>query len=447
MKIRSAAVFGLAMSIIGMSMQAQAFRQFPYDIPGIVDWNNDGPATGTVPSFVGLPAVPVAVSKHLSAGDGYSKMADGKGLYIFGFADGSAFGPGMFMDQMIFKADFPAPTIDYYEGQEFYLTLTNVGMKKRPDLFDPHTVHFHGFPQAAPVFDGEPMASFGIRMGYDLTYYYNLVEPGTYLYHCHVEATEHMEMGMLGNLAVRPRQDLYVQKNAPATIPAVLRNGRPYNKFAYNDCDNVPDLDKTQRDFTVNGIVTDNLPLTGSMCGSTGYDVDKLIQFSEFDPVFHDLHINAQPLPFANLEAKYFMLNGRGYPETLITGGVRNDADEVGEAPYTGQKLDSLVSVSRPQSILLRLSNLSIQNFATLEFNGLPFKVVGRDARLLRGPDGKDLSYYANSVFIGPGQTFDLLIETADLEPGRYFFFSRNLNQLNNDLMERGGAMTEIVVN
>ena len=44
-------------------------------------------------------------------------------------------------------------------------------------------------------------------MGASITYYYNIVEPGTFMYHCHVEATEHMQMGMLGNLYVHPQQD------------------------------------------------------------------------------------------------------------------------------------------------------------------------------------------------------------------------------------------------
>ncbi len=90
------------------------------------------------------------------------------------------------------------------EGDEFYLALTNVGTVIRPDLFDPHTVHWHGFPNAATVMDGVPEVSISINMGSTLTYYYNVVEPGTYMYHCHVEATEHMEMGMLANLYVRP---------------------------------------------------------------------------------------------------------------------------------------------------------------------------------------------------------------------------------------------------
>ena len=34
----------------------------------------------------------------------------------------------------------------------------------RPDLFDPHTVHWHGFPQASAVFDGLPESSISINM-------------------------------------------------------------------------------------------------------------------------------------------------------------------------------------------------------------------------------------------------------------------------------------------
>ena len=44
-------------------------------------------------------------------------------------------------------------------------------------------------------------------MGSSLTYYYLNNDPGTYMYHCHVEATEHMQMGMLGSLYVDPIQN------------------------------------------------------------------------------------------------------------------------------------------------------------------------------------------------------------------------------------------------
>ena len=90
-------------------------------------------------------------------------------------------------------------------------------MVMRPDLFDPHTVHFHGFPHAAPVFDGVPdgVASPSTWAS-TFTYYYKIVEPGTYMYHCHVEATEHMQMGMLGNLYVMPAQNRHGRRHRSA---------------------------------------------------------------------------------------------------------------------------------------------------------------------------------------------------------------------------------------
>ena len=89
-----------------------------------------------------------------------------------------------------------------------------------------------------------PEGSFGINMGSSITYYYNIIEPGTYMYHCHVEATEHMQMGMLGNLFVRPAQD----------GTSKTYDGKTYTRFVYNDGD-----------------------------GSTGYDVDFPIQLGSFD--------------------------------------------------------------------------------------------------------------------------------------------------------------------
>jgi FtsP/CotA-like multicopper oxidase with cupredoxin domain len=241
------------------------------------------------------------------------------------------------------------------------------------------------------------------------------VDPGTYMYHCHVEATEHMEMGMLGNLVVRPRQN-------GATFNY---NGKNYTQFAYNDND-----------------------------GRTGYDVEAIIKIADFDPVFHKNDETFQPLPFADYEARYYMLNGRGYPDTIVPAVISNVTNS-----YAAQKINSLVTVNRgagQRTLLLRIINLSVQNFSTMEIPGLPMKVAGRCAKLLRGPnaaDGtgpgtaNDTSYYVSSMLVGPGESVDLIIDTQGVQAGTYYLYSRNLDQLNNNLMDRGGAMTEIVIN
>jgi len=372
---------------------------------------------------------------HLAAGDGVVTMANditdgvpgGKQQYVFSYARiplpgtggaptaASGLYPGWVMEEGMLAANAPAPTIAVDEDDEVFLTLTNVGMALRPDLFDPHTVHWHGFPQAASIFDGVPDASISIAMGASLTYYYNVKDAGTYMYHCHVEATEHMQMGMLGNLWVRPRQN----KTGAGAYP-VARLGGNVNPaaplgYAYNDGD-----------------------------GSTRYDVEYPIHIGSFDPDFHDASFNVQPLPFAGMRDRYFMLNGRGYPDT-VNPGVLSSTDPNGKV-HPSQPVSSLITAAPGQRILLRVSNLSVTQFFTLGSSGIPMEVVGQDARLLRDGDGNNLSYKTNSLTLGGGQSADVIL-VAPATAGTYFLYTTNLDKLANDAENFGGMMTEIRVN
>jgi FtsP/CotA-like multicopper oxidase with cupredoxin domain len=319
----------------------------------------------------------------------------------------------MVMMEGMLAANFPSPVIKVKEGQKLYLTLTNVGMMMRPDLFDPHTVHYHGFPNAAAVFDGVPDASISINMGSSLTYFYYNAEPGTFIYHCHVEATEHMQMGMLGQLYVTPKQDGTV-------YPDPDGSGRSYDKFAYNDGD-----------------------------GSTGYNVDYPIQISGFDPEFHDASLTVQTLPFALMVDRFPMLNGRGYPDTVNPNPITNTAGDDGfdQMNRPSQGTSSLITAQKGQKVLLRISSLSTTSYHTLSVLGIPMKVVGKGARILRGPGGKNLFYNTNSVDLGGGETADVILDTKDVLPGTYFLYVKNLDHLSNDMEDFGGMMTEIIVN
>jgi FtsP/CotA-like multicopper oxidase with cupredoxin domain len=354
--------------------------------------------------FTQCPPGPGVVCKHLAAGDGFIRMADGKQLYMFGFSDVSGVPNANVMTAGTLAANFPGPTIEVKEGDKLYLTLSNVGMAMRPDLFDPHTVHWHGFPNAAPIFDGMPDGSVAINQGASLTYFYNVVDPGTYMYHCHMEATEHMQMGMLANLYVHPAQD----------GTAFVHSGRTFTKFAYNDGD-----------------------------GSTGFDVEVPIQIGSMDGAFHDASNTIQPLPFALMKDNYPMLNGRGYPDTVSTAPPTPPADNGGQI---SQPIDSRIVATAGQRILLRISNLNVTRFNTLASYGLPMRVVGADARLLRGPSGQDTSYLTTSVTIGGGQSVDVIVDTLGVTPGTYPLYTTNLNFLSNDTQDLGGMMTEIVV-
>ncbi|WP_373500397.1 multicopper oxidase domain-containing protein [Desulfococcus sp.] len=377
---------------VAMPSGAAVSVQCPGDTDGDAAWNSPGEIQ---------PADTKCL--HLTGGDGFITMADGRPMYMFGFADVTGIPENQVLQKGLLAQTFAAPPIVLDEGDHFYLTLSNVGMVMRPDLFDPHTVHYHGFPESSNIFDGLPESGIAINMGSSLTYYYLNNEPGTYMYHCHVEATEHMQMGMLGSLYVRPAQ-----------------NGKSiggFTQFAYNDGD-----------------------------GSTGYDVEVAIQLGSFDSAFHDSSEGVQPLPFALMRDDYPMLNGRGYPDTVGPApAAPPDAKPIAPATTT-QPLSALVEANGGDRILLRLSNLAVTRFYTLTSLGIPMQVVGKDARLLRGPgaNGKDLYYTTNSVTMGGGESYDVILDTTGVAAGTYFLYAADLNYLANGDEDFGGMMTEI---
>jgi FtsP/CotA-like multicopper oxidase with cupredoxin domain len=375
----------------------------------------------------GDPAAPGSVKcMHLTGGDGFVRMGNEDEIYIFGFSDVSNVPPGEVLDIGIFRANSPAPTIRIREGDELYLTLTNVGTHIRPDLFDPHTVHYHGFPNASAIFDGLPESGVSINQQASITYYYNNVEPGTYMWHCHVEATEHMQMGMLGNLYVEPAQNR-TGCLPPGTCPIARKEGNPDPGaplgYVYNDGD-----------------------------GSTAYDVEYVLQMQAFDGPFHDLHQGVQPLPFAEMRDTHMTLNGRSYPHTtvegplpvLATNGTSADEDSYGVG--SPQPVSALIRATQGQRVLLRMSNLGVVKHYTLSVLGIPMRVVGRGARLLRGPGGQSVAYDTNAVTLGGGESADVILDTADVAPGTYFLYATNLYARSNMEEDNGGYMTEIVV-
>lgn len=363
---------------------------------------------------------------HIGASDGYAKMADGRNLYFFSFhqlndVNGSVVDAAGAPEEGQLRSNLPSPTIVGKEGQELYLTLSNVGMALRPDLPDAHTVHYHGFPQASTIMDGVPDVSVSPNSMASMTYYYNLVEPGTYIYHCHFEATEHMQMGMIGNLWVTPAQNDDPDRTFDNGFAHVQGN-----KYVYNDND-----------------------------GSTRYDVEYPIQIIAFDGDFHDASEMITALPFADMNDEYPMINGRGYPDTVQTDTsqmVPTDPDTLepltpqanDPVAYASQQMHSIVTAAAGQRILLRVTNVSIINAFTLTAPGLTMELVGRGARVYRAANGENLHQRTSQVTVAGGDGFDVIINTEGVAPGTYFLYTTNLNFLSNNTEDNGGIMTEI---
>ena len=374
--------------------------------------------------------------------------------------------PAGIMDMGVLAGNAPAPLMAIDEDDEFFLTLSNPGMIMRPDLFEQHTVHFHGYPNASSFFDGVPDASIAIAIAGSFTYYYTAPDAGTYFWHCHITPPEHLQMGMVGQLYVRPRQN---RVSATADLGAALLAA---NKAAAVDptatgrsCSDILCTGQTPVPVTAAAVTGATGILGGGKYayndgnGSTRYDVEYPIQMMGFDPNFHYVGMTFNPEQFADMKDKYGLLNGRGYPDTVNPTAITTlDSDGVSRP---AQPIPALITINKSACAtlnnpacqtraLLRLSMLSVTEHVTLGTIGVPMRVIAQNARLLRDTAGGDMTFLTNSITMGGGESTDVILDVSDPQytPGQTFFlYSTNLDHLSNDAENFGGMMTEIRIN
>lgn len=360
--------------------------------------------------------------------------------------------PRQIMDIGVMNGNIPAPLMALDEDDEFFLTLSNVGMIMRPDLFEQHTVHFHGYPNASSFYDGVPDASIAINIGGSFTYYYLAPDAGTYFWHCHITPPEHLQMGMVGQIYVRPRQNrvplgtslysgLQLQQNDPRT--------------ACNSKDDI--LCSNPLPATPNSVSQGTDPLTGSPYkyayndgdGSTSYDVEYPLQIHGFDPNFHFVGMTFNPEAFVDMKDKYFLLNGRSYPDTVTPGPLATQTSD-GRAHFS-QPLPSIINIPAGGKALLRLSDLDVTEFQTLASLGIPMHVIALNAKLLRDQAGNNMDYYTNSITLGGGESLDVILDASNktLYPSGsvFYLYTPQLDHLANDAENFGGLMTEVHIN
>jgi len=371
--------------------------------------------------------------------------------------------PRQIMDVGVMNGNIPAPLMAIDEDDEFFLTLTNVGMIMRPDLFEQHTVHFHGYPNASAFYDGVPDASVAINIGGSFTYYYLAPDAGTYFWHCHITPPEHLQMGMVGQIYVRPRQNrVPVGKSLYAALQ--LQNGTAPGQTAVDPrtvCN--PDTDILCTAVTpASNTVTQKLdPLTGQPYmyayndgdASTAYDVEYPLQIHGFDPNFHFVGMTFNPEGFADMKDKYFLLNGRSYPDTVYSGNLKATSTAMQTqtadgASHFSQPLSANINIPAGGKALLRISDLDVSEYQTLASLGIPMHVIGYNAKLLRDQQGNNTDYYTNSITLGGGESLDVILDASDktkYSSGQTFFlYTPNLDHLANDGENFGGLMTEV---
>src|SRR5260370_1565387 len=271
--------------------------------PATTDGATDSPYFAGIPNTFSWNGA-VGLTPNVDANNGTGTA----GAPIDGHVD-----PRQIIDIGVMNGNIPAPLMAFDEDDEFFLTLSNVGMIMRPDLFEQHTVHFHGYPNASSLYDGVPDASVAINIGGSFTYYYLAPDAGTYFWHCHITPPEHLQMGMVGQLYVRPRQDRVPAGNR--LYDALVAQQRDL-RTACNPasdilCSNsLPPANSVTRAATGNYTYNDG-------DGSTYYDVEYPIQIHGFDPNFHFVVITFNPEAFVDMKDKYFLLNWHSYPDPV----------------------------------------------------------------------------------------------------------------------------------
>jgi len=371
-----------------------------------------GPALASAPSAA---TTHPQKSVHLVGTDGWVSMPQngkvdlpffpdplapsGLNTYVFGFRDATGLDASG-VAALRGKAQISAPMLAFDEEDDISITLTNLGLSMRPDLFDGHTLHWHGFVNAIPLFDGVPELSLAAPVGRDLQYFYRPHDAGTYMYHCHFEDVEHVQMGMTGMVFVRPKQN-----RTPV-------NGDPVGTtYAYNDGD-----------------------------GSTRYDREFAFMLTELWSAAHYRDAHIQVSDWTDYQATFSLLNGRGYPDTVAPN------NDPGSATHSlqYQPLSSLVTCNPGERVLLRLSNLGYKDHS-LTADNLDLTVVAKDATLLRGRDGTKNYLQTGTVTLGGGESRDVIFTAPG--PGEYLLYDRDYNYLSNGGSAGwGGMMTKIVV-
>jgi hypothetical protein len=177
--------------------------------------------------------------------------------------------------------------------------------------------------------------------------------------------------------------------------------------------------------------------------GSTRYDVEYPIQIHGFDPNFHFVGMTFNPEAFVDMKDKYFLLNGRSYPDTVSPGTMTTQS--VDGTMHASQPLSTIINIPAGGRALLRISDLDVTEYQTLASLGIPMRVVGLNARLLRDMAGGDMSYLTNSISLAGGESIDVMLDATGYTAGQKFYlYTPNLDHLSNDAENFGGLMTEV---
>jgi FtsP/CotA-like multicopper oxidase with cupredoxin domain len=294
----------------------------------------------------------------LTAQEGTIHTPDGNVIYMWGLSEGGR------------PFQHPGPVLCVNEGDVVTIVVNNT-LDYDTSLIFPGQEHVlaDGLP-SQPVFDGGgdlvSLAPVAARNGGSVTYQFVASKPGTYLYESGTEPGVQVNMGLFGALVVRPAGNA---------------------AWAYNE--------------VAGGYTTEFTP-----------DEEFVMLLSEIDPMLHMAVEQGLPYNMNNYRARYWMINGRSFPDTVAPNG----AEWLPHQPY-----GSLIhiypydAVAHPYPALIRYLSVGSEDYPHHP-HGNHGRLIARDGNILMGPGGEDLSYEKFTVVVGPGETVDELFAWTDVE-------------------------------
>jgi FtsP/CotA-like multicopper oxidase with cupredoxin domain len=304
----------------------------------------------------------------LTAREGTISTPDGNVIYMWGYSAGDD------------PFQHPSPVLCVNEGDTVTIVLQNTLSHDVSIVFPgQEDVLANGLP-SQPQFDGggnlSSFAPVAAANGGSMTYSFVANKPGSYLYQSGTESAVQVNMGLFGALVVRP-----------ASNPL----------WAYNEIVNGPEGPLTT-EFTPNE--------------------EFIILLSEIDPILHMAVEQGQPYNMNNYRSRYWLINGRSFPDTIAPNG----ADWLPEQPYSAMLYIHPLNddpgageAYHPNPALIRYLSVGTDIYPHHP-HGNHGRVIAHDGNALVTPSGEDMSHEEFTLLIGPGQTYDVLFDWHDPE-------------------------------
>lgn len=302
----------------------------------------------------------------LTTKTGYISLPDGNTAFMWGYSSGfDAF-------------QHPGPVLCVNVGDTVTVILHNTLPEAASIVFPGQAnVLANGIP-AQPQLAGTgaitSLTNTAAAGGGTVSYSFVATNPGTFLYESGTNPEKQVRMGLFGALIVRP-----------SAVPTGGAVGSTASQYANNRADS---RFKPSEEF--------------------------MVLLSEIDPYQHQAVENNKPFNMNNYHPRYWLINGRGYPDSIADNG----ASWLPAQPYGAlAKITEFdrTATTPDQPGMARYLNVGTEDYPFHPHgnNGL---VIARDGHPLEGPTGEDLSFEKFAINIGPGQTWDVLFKWYDAE-------------------------------